>query len=178
MSACRDPELQQVLRRIDEALCSPETEAQVRKGPEESPFVSDDSSLGFTPQRDLMMKFVDEPARALIRRAAAEGLTDVRDENGLTLLFVAMDFRLPEPVLYLLEHGADPNARDSARNRSALDEVLFYLSDEDISNIIWIDIINIFLFAKKRKICYPVRATHSAYESYPACYPHSHDSHV
>lgn len=110
VSACRDPELQQVLRRIDEALYAPETEAQVRKGLEElAPIFSDASFLGFDLQPDLMMKFVGEPARALIRRAAAEGRADVRDENGLTLLFVAMNYRLSEPVHYLLEHGCDPN---------------------------------------------------------------------
>lgn len=105
VSACRDPELQQVLRRIDEALYSPETEAQVRK--EMAQWTDAFPESYFAP--DLMMKFVGEPARALIRRAAAEGRADVRDENGLTLLFVAMNYRLSEPVHYLLEHGCDPN---------------------------------------------------------------------
>lgn len=105
VSACRDPELQQVLRRIDEALYSPETEAQVRK--EMAQWTDAFPESYFAP--DFMMKFVGEPARALIRRAAAEGRADVRDENGLTLLFVAMNYRLSEPVLYLLEHGCDPN---------------------------------------------------------------------
>lgn len=104
VSACRDPELQQVLRRIDEALYSPETEAQVRKG-------TDRWIDGFQQYLapDYVMKFVGEPARALVRRAAAEGRADVRDENGLTLLFVAVTYRLSEPVHYLLEHGCDPN---------------------------------------------------------------------
>ncbi len=110
VSACRDPELQQVLRRIDEALYSPATEAQVRKGLEElTPLFSDASFFGVDLQPDIVMKFVGEPARALIRRAAAEGRADVRDENGLTLLFVAVTYRLSEPVHYLLEHGCDPN---------------------------------------------------------------------
>lgn len=49
-------------------------------------------------------------------------------------LVSAVNFENPSIITWLLEHGADPNARESSRNQTALDVVLYYLSDEDESS--------------------------------------------
>lgn len=139
VSECRDPELQQVLRGMDEQLCSGEMEAQVRKRVEELlPFYLSDGGVFEVPDgewggptwgtrvrrawrhhvKDPFLKHFLPPyamkkmvqfRRELICRAAEEGRADVANDEGYTLLMAALDMHRSDAVRYLLEHGCDPN---------------------------------------------------------------------
>lgn len=131
VSECRDPELQQVLRRMDERLRSAELKAGMRQMMEEELLryqqiqrmldkwnhpsraelicrrLTDEVSLLLAPE--FVLRSAAPSYRALIRRAAEEGHADVSNEEGCNLLWVALKFGMTEPVPYLLEHGCDPH---------------------------------------------------------------------
>lgn len=139
ISECRDPELQQVLRGMDEYLCTGEMEAQVRKRVEELlPFYLLDGGVlevldgewggptWGTRVRRAWRRHVEYPFlkhalphyamkeagqfhRELIRRAAETSRPDVANDEGYTLLMAALNLHRSEAVRYLLEHGCDPN---------------------------------------------------------------------
>lgn len=138
VSECRDPELQQVLRGMDEQLCSGEMEAQVRKRVDELlPFYLWDGGVlevldgelkptWGTRVRRAWRRHVEYPflkrtlplyamkvsgqfRRELIRQAAEASRADVANAEGYTLLMAALDMHRSEAVLYLLEHGCNPN---------------------------------------------------------------------
>lgn len=138
VSKCRDSELQQVLRGMDEQLRSPEMEATVRKRVDELlPFYLLDGGVleifdgELKPTWDTRvrrawrhhveypflkrtlplyaMKVAGQFRRELIRQAAEEGRADVANAEGYTLLMAALDMHRSEAVHYLLEHGCDPN---------------------------------------------------------------------
>lgn len=131
VSECRDPELQQVLRGMDERLRSEKLKADMRQIVEEAmhPYqqiqqvldesnhtsrterfcrrLTDEVAMALAPE--LMLRMEAPSYRALIRRAAEEGRADVSNEEGCNLLWVALKFGMAEPVPYLLEHGCDPH---------------------------------------------------------------------
>lgn len=139
VSECREPGLQQVLRGMDEQLCSQEMEAQVRQRVEELlPFYLLDGGVlevldgewggptwGTRVRRawrhhveypflkhtlpPYAMKEAGQFRRELIRRAAKASRADVANEEGYTLLMAALDMHRSDAVRYLLEHGCDPN---------------------------------------------------------------------
>lgn len=126
VSDCRDPELQQVLRSMDERLCSQELREESRQAIAAIDgffnFTIKDGKLireevqetAFTRARqqlaaDIGIREMHAPLRDLIRRAAEEGRADVCLENGSNLLWMALHYHQPELVPYLLEHGCDPN---------------------------------------------------------------------
>lgn len=139
VSECRDPELQQVLRGMDEYLCSGEMEAQVKQRVEELlPFYLLDGGVlevldgewggptwGTRVRRawrhhveypflkltlpPYAMKEAGQFRRELIRQAAEAGRADVANDEGYTLLMAALDMHRSEAARYLLEHGCDPN---------------------------------------------------------------------
>lgn len=138
VSECRDSELQQVLRGMDEHLVSEEMEATVRRRVDELlPFYLLDGGVleifdgelkptwGTRVRRAwrhhveypflkrtlplYAMKVAGQFRRELIRRAAEAGRADVANEEGYTLLMAALDMHRSEAVHYLLEHGCDPN---------------------------------------------------------------------
>lgn len=126
VSDCRDPELQQVLRCMDERLCSQELREESRQE-----IAAMDGFCGFTIKdgklireevqetvftrtrqqlaADICIRKLHAPQRDLIRRAAEEGRADVCHENGCDLLWMALHYYQPALVPYLLEHGCDPN---------------------------------------------------------------------
>lgn len=138
VSECRDSELQQVLRGMDEYLVSEEMEATVRKRVDELlPFYLLDGEMleifdgelkptWGTRVRRAWRRHVEYPflkrtlplyamkvsgqfRRELIRRAAEASRADVANAEGYTLLMAALDMHRSEAVHYLLEHGCDPN---------------------------------------------------------------------
>lgn len=138
VSECRDSELQQVLRGMDEQLRSPEMEATVRRRVDELlPFYLLDGGVleifdgelkptwGTRVRRAwrhhveypllkrtlplYAMKEAGQFRRELIRQAAEASRADVANAEGYTLLMAALDMHRMEAVHYLLEHGCDPN---------------------------------------------------------------------
>lgn len=126
VSTCRDPELQQVLRSLDERLCSHELREETRqmvaavdgfrsmtmKDGEITIEEMQGTALTRARQQleaDIFIREMHAPLRDIIRRAAEEGRANVSDENGCTLLLMALHYHQPALVPYLLEHGGDPN---------------------------------------------------------------------
>lgn len=131
VDSCRDPEMQQVLRRLDARLCSRELAAEMRQGAveerrvaraafremEREPRSSDmkvyldgvEEEAGVALEVEMLLRDHVAPYRKLIRRAAEEGRVDVSDGEGRSLLYGALTFGCPEAAPYLLEHGSDPN---------------------------------------------------------------------
>lgn len=138
VSDCRDPELQQVLRGMDEQLFSEEMEAQVNKildftyvlylsDGEEYELLDGEwkptwgtrvqqiwrHHVGYPFLKRVLplyaMKKAGQFNRELIRSAAEASRADVANDEGYTLLMAALNMHRSEAVLYLLEHGCDPN---------------------------------------------------------------------